>query len=88
MNKIITYVIIGVVVVLLLVAGGFGVKYALGKFLSGDSDKKKMIQKLQKPTSLLQILQKLMMIKQMKMMVNLMRISPITVRKRQRSVVS
>lgn len=41
MNKIITYVIIGIVVVLLLVAGGFGVKYALGNFLSGGSDKKK-----------------------------------------------
>ena len=54
MNKIITYVIIGVVVVLLLVAGGFGVKYALGKFLSGDSDKKKddtKVTETNKPTT-------------------------------------
>lgn len=39
MNKIITYVIIGVVVVVLLIAGGFGVKYALGNFLSSDKKK-------------------------------------------------
>lgn len=39
MNKIITYVIIGIVVVVLLVAGGFGVKYALGNFLSSDKKK-------------------------------------------------
>lgn len=54
MNKIITYVIIGVVVVLLLVAGGFGVKYALGKFLSGDSGKKKddpKVTETNKPTT-------------------------------------
>lgn len=36
MNKIITYVIIGVVAVVVLVAGGFGVKFALDHFLSDE----------------------------------------------------
>ena len=45
MNKIITYVIIGIVGICIIAGAFFGVKYALSKFLGGSDDKEKTTDK-------------------------------------------